>query len=147
MNSPSQKGLRLTYVFVTATFLVVAALSQWLVWHNWETVMEPRLDAETRAETELLSQAQAGAFDQFCNLEGETPDRAELHEILSNALLLRHPTTQQGFFTGIALQMDYDQFDAEPGSLDLRQGNTECSNCLRTADGADGETKGCAAGF
>ncbi len=132
MNSPAHKTLWLTYGLVTLAFLAVAGASLFLVDRYWQQTLQPRLDAEARSEAELIAQAQAGAFDQLCQLPDMTPEPAELEQIINQIMLLQHPTSGRGFFAGLSLSMDYGLLKAVPGSLDLRDGDSRCADCLST---------------
>ncbi len=98
---------------------------------HWFVVLEPALRAEAESRASALAQAQVQGVEKLFG-SGLPPDRlrGELINALDGILLFKDQATGEPFMRRITLRIDYDLFDAPPGSLELDRGAKVCATCF-----------------
>ncbi len=116
-------GTKGVFVVVTAIFVFLGLALEGLMLVYWMTVLEPRLRAEAVSQADILARSQATVISHaLLSSSGDARDRMVV-STLDELLLLRDPASKEAFFRSVALEIDYDAVDAEPGTLDLHRGD------------------------
>ena len=113
---------------VNGLFALLAVVLAGTIGAYWWLLLEPRLRQEAGANAAVLAQAQQRLLADVLSTEGVTENDVII--ALDWLLLLTDPGTQQPYFIGIELQVDYDAVDATPGALDIVDGARTCASCF-----------------
>lgn len=111
-------------------FALLGVLGTSLLTLHWFLVLEPTLRADAASHSRLLAQAQAQVIEQRLGNGNLERLREDLEVTLDGLLLVRDQTLELPFIRRITLELDYDQVEAPPGSLDLSRGARQCPDCL-----------------
>ena len=124
-RSPLRFARNLAMIYATLGILMTA-----LITLHWFLVLEPTLRADAQSHSRVLAQVQASNIEQ--RLGGGRPGllRWELETSLDRLLLLKDQATGLPFVRRIALEMDNEQLDGTPGSLDMARGVEHCPDCF-----------------
>ena len=106
--------------------LVIVAITLW----NWQNDIRPRLINEAQANARVLAASHASAIEsQFQNL-GISADVSLIHNSINEMLLISDPRTEENYYLGISLEVDYDVFPADYDMININVGNTNCQHCI-----------------
>ncbi len=115
---------------ITITFFVLGVLLLQLMLFSWLLLLEPRLSADAQSRAAALSQAQSHYLTKV--LSQESVSQEAVIAAMDEILVLTDQQSGLPFLRSLALEVDYDSLNAPLGSLDLRFGDLQCDDCLRT---------------
>ncbi len=122
-------------VWVTLSFVILAVALELTMASYWSGVLEPRLSSQANSNAQLQAQSQAIALEDVLSdrdISAKT-QLQQLQAVFDQLLLIKDPQLNEHFFVGLMLEVDYDLVAVKPGSLDLMQGDNQCSNCFIAA--------------
>lgn len=129
-NTYSGLGHRLTYIYISLVFLILAISLQTLTWLYWGKVLEPRLLREAESQSNVLAHSQAVKLEDAMNENNGNQRSHILGETIDEILLFTNAETDEPFFLGLDLEFDYEVVSGPLDNLNLSQGNTTCRNCF-----------------
>ncbi|MBL8300289.1 MAG: response regulator [Rhodanobacteraceae bacterium] len=114
----AQLAIRRIPVAIALAFVMLALILESALVIYWNMLLKPRLQQAAAEQAQVLAQSQAVLLSDALS-RGDAADRSRrLGEALDQLLLLRDGRSNEPFFVGIGLELDYDVTGAPPGSLD-----------------------------
>jgi two-component system sensor histidine kinase/response regulator len=105
-------------VTIALAFVMLAVILESALVVYWNVLLQPRLHEAAAEQAQVLAQSQAVLLSDALS-RGDPAERSRrLSEALDQVLLLRDGQSNERFFVGIGLELDYDANDAPRGSLD-----------------------------
>ena len=118
---------------ITSLFFVLALCLVGLLAGYWILSLEPRLNLEAETNANALAHSQAQVLTSPLSSKNDDPISVNsVVTAIDEILILTDSSTGLPFVLGVELSVDYDNLRANPGSLDIVRGNTECENCFKT---------------
>ncbi|MGE0081101.1 MAG: ATP-binding protein, partial [Thiohalomonadaceae bacterium] len=119
-----QRRLALLFLLLAAALMALGSL-------YWLQVLEPRLEADARANAGAIAQSHARNLAHAL-LTASAQGRPQLlQDAMDEILVLTEPNTGSPFVIGLKVLVDYEAVPAPPGSLDLEQGHA-CEQCFHS---------------
>ncbi|HSX62164.1 MAG TPA: response regulator [Tahibacter sp.] len=116
--APNRGTTRRIPVVIGLAFLALALILESALVIYWNVLLQPRLQQAAAEQAQVLAQSQAVLLSEALS-RGDAAERPRrLSEALDQLLLLRDGQSNEPFFAGIGLELDYDATDAPRGSLD-----------------------------
>jgi diguanylate cyclase (GGDEF)-like protein len=128
-SPPVHRPLRLARS-LALIFALLGILATTVLTLHWFLVLEPTLRADAESHCRLLAQAQGNNIEQHLGNGDPERLRDEIATTLDGILLVKDQTLDLSFIRRLTLELDYEQFEAPPGSLDLARGAEQCPDCL-----------------
>ncbi len=99
---------------------------------NWELELKPRLIHEAITNLQIMADARAKSIEaQFQNI-GESGDLSAIHNSFNEILLIHDPLSGEKIFQGVELEVDFDALPLSTSIYELKSGNTNCDQCIKT---------------
>ncbi|GMV29283.1 MAG: hypothetical protein AMXMBFR59_14080 [Rhodanobacteraceae bacterium] len=109
-------------VVIGLAFVVLMVILESALVIYWNVLLQPRLQQAAAEQAQVLAQSQSALLSDALSRGDATERSRRLGEALDELLLLRDGQSNEPFFVGIGLQLDYDAADAPRGSLDRHIG-------------------------
>jgi two-component system sensor histidine kinase/response regulator len=105
-------------VVIGLAFVALGVILESALVVYWNVLLQPRLQQAAAEQAQVLAQSQAVLLSDALS-RGDAAERSRrLGEALDQLLLLRDGRSNEPFFVGIGLELDYETTDAPRGSLD-----------------------------
>lgn len=120
-----EKSSSYLFIFIGLVILIFSFI-------NWELELKPRLIHEAITNLQIMADARAKSIEaQFQNI-GESGDLSAIHNSFNEMLLINDPLTGEKIFQGIELEVDFDALPLSTSIYNLKSGNTNCNQCIKT---------------
>jgi diguanylate cyclase (GGDEF)-like protein len=113
------------FIFIALVILIFSLI-------NWELELKPRLINEAIMNLQIMSDARAKSIQaQLQNIE-ESGDLSTIHNSFNEILLINDPLSGEKIFQGVELEVDFDALPLSTSIYNLKAGNTDCDQCIKT---------------
>lgn len=133
LNAFNTDSLWRNHLLISLVFLLLFTTFFISLGRYWQNTLQPRLYSAAETQAKILAQSQIAILIEA--LEHSKPEQLaqKFYDALQEIMLVEDPAIGGRIVTGIALQIDYDLVDAAAGSLDLREGDTQCESCFQVS--------------
>lgn len=117
-------------LLISVVFLLLLGSLLVSLGRYWSNTLQPRLYASADTQAQILANSQATLLTKV--LEQNNPElmAQNLLTVIREILIATDPAIDDRMVRSVALHVDYDMVSAEPGSLDLAEGERACSTCF-----------------
>ena len=118
------------HLLISLVFLLLFAAFFLSIAHYWQTTLKPRLYLAAETQATFLAQSQTRLLVDALELSEPAQRQQKLQDAVREMLIVEDPAIKGRIVIGLKLEIDYDLLAAPEGSLDVREGNSQCANCF-----------------
>ncbi|SDR92623.1 His Kinase A (phospho-acceptor) domain-containing protein [Halopseudomonas sabulinigri] len=121
-----------TQILISTVFILLIAVFNWSLDRYWQHSLQPRLYKVAETQAKVLAESQSAVLLQ--TLERTAPNylAQALADTVQEMLIVEDPAIGERFVRHLTLQIDYSTVDAEAGTLDISEGDANCTRCFHT---------------